>query len=474
MSYINNAALIRRDLMSRIAKIAFDSENWNEIDQIPVEMIPKNTLESLSGCIYKDRSILRSRLIALLGLDVQIDDEVSLLSSFAEKAVKREKITDNIFTIVNQACAGCVTNSYVVTNACRGCIARPCMMNCPKKAISVINGKALIDEKKCVNCGICQQSCPYHAITYIPIPCLAACPVDAIEKDDNNLVKINDEKCIHCGQCIRICPFNAIMDKSQIIDVIKLLKSDKKSVAIIAPAIAGQFSGDYPKMISALKKLGFDYIVEAAVGADITTQKESLELFDHLNAGNNFMTSSCCPAYVDSVEKHLPELKQNVSHTKSPMFYSAELASQTYKDAYCVFIGPCTAKKQEAFKYSEIKYVITFEELGALLVAKDIQLNALQNSEPDLKGSNSGRAFAKSGGVTDSIISANPDKNINAVNINGLNKKSIQNLKLYAKGILKADFLEIMTCEGGCIAGPNSVSNLKIAEKYLNNLLNKS
>jgi [FeFe] hydrogenase (group B1/B3) len=474
MSYINYATIIRRDLMSRIARITFENKGWNDLDHIPVEMIPKNSHSGLSGCIYKDRAILRSRIIALLGLDAQQDDEISLLSDYAKLAVKREKITDNIFTLLNHACAGCVTNSYVVTNACQGCIARPCMMNCPKKAIRVINGKAIIDEKLCVNCGICQQSCPYHAITYIPIPCLSVCPVGAVEKDDDHIIRINEDKCIHCGQCIRICPFNAIMDRSQILDVIRLILSEKKSIALIAPAVAGQFSGDYSKLIQAIRQLGFDYVVEVASGADVTTEKESEELFERLSQGHSFMTSSCCPAYVDTVERHLPELNAFVSHTKSPMYYTAIQALNQFPDGACVFIGPCTAKKQEAFKYQEIKYVITFEELGAMLSARNIQLDALEPSQPDISGTTAGRSFAVSGGVSRSILSANQGREIKVVNINGLNKKSIQSLKLYVNGTLKTDFIEVMTCEGGCIAGPNTVSNVKIAEKFLSKLINQS
>lgn len=473
MSYINNATLIRRDLMSRIAKIAFESHNLKEIDHIPVDMIPKNSQESLSGCIFKDRAILRSRIIALMGLDVKNDDEVTLLSEYAEHALDRDKITDNIFTILNHACAGCITNSYVVTNACQGCIARPCMMNCPKKAITIHQGKALINEDLCVNCGICQKSCPYHAITYIPIPCQSVCPVNAVEKDDDNLIKINDEKCIHCGQCIRICPFNAIMDKSQLLDVIKAIKSDKKTVAIIAPAIAGQFSANYKKLIKAIKMLGFDYIMEAAYGADVTVESEGPELLERLEQGHTFMTSSCCPAFVEATEKHIPEIKDNVSHSKSPMYYSAQKAKEFFPDALNIFIGPCTAKKQEAFKYSEIKYVMTFEELGAMLLAMNIEVDTCSEANPDYSGSKAGRNFALSGGVSSAIKNAFPNESIEITNINGLNKKSIQTLKLHAKGLLKSQFIEVMTCEGGCIAGPNAVSNVVIAEKYLQNLLNQ-
>ncbi len=180
--------------------------------------------------------------------------------------------------------------------------------------------KAHIDPQKCVECGRCAGVCPYSAIMNSKRPCEKACKIGAIAMDpENDVAVINNEKCISCGACAYQCPFGAIMDKSFILDAIDLIKkSDNnrnyKVYAIVAPSISSQFT--YAKLgqvITAIKRLGFFNVVEVALGADMVAYAEAQELVD-----KGFLTSSCCPAFVDYIKKEFPQLKEHISHNLSP------------------------------------------------------------------------------------------------------------------------------------------------------------
>lgn len=149
-------------------------------------------------------------------------------------------------------------------------------MNCPKGAINFNRktGQASIDHDKCISCGLCHKSCPYHAIVYIPVPCEEACPVKAISKDENNIEHIDETKCIYCGKCLNACPFGAIFEISQVFDILEAIRSGEQVIAIPAPSILGQFNAPIEKVYGALKQMGFADVVEVAEGAMQTTSHE--------------------------------------------------------------------------------------------------------------------------------------------------------------------------------------------------------
>ena len=179
------------------------------------------------------------------------------------------------------ACNACETTCYEVTDNCQGCLAHPCSSVCPVKAISIVDGRSTIDKEKCLKCGRCADTCPYHAIIKRERPCAAACGVGAIESDELGRAKINYDKCVSCGQCLVSCPFAAIADKSQILQLILALKSDEEVIAEIAPAFVGQFGplATPAKVKAALLEIGFSDVYEVANGADDVSVSEAEEFF---------------------------------------------------------------------------------------------------------------------------------------------------------------------------------------------------
>ncbi|QHI68381.1 monomeric [FeFe] hydrogenase [Tichowtungia aerotolerans] len=473
--YDNQANRIRKEVLVRVAR-AFFSEELRAIDRIPIDMRPRSG-ESSRCCVYKDREVLKYRAMAALGFGVEDEtDELTSLHEYYEKAQQRTCVKDIGLTVIDIACHACQKSRYVITDTCRGCLGRACQTNCPKDAIEIVNGRAVIDSGKCVDCGLCMKACPYNAVVRSPVPCEEICPVNAVSKDETGREIIDQEKCISCGQCTRACPFAAIQERSQMIDVLGRLKEDRPVVAMLAPSVIGQFPGNLEQIITALRRLGFDAVEEVATGADETARREAAEWKERIESGDAFMTTSCCPAYVEAVRKHIPEIGKFVSHTPSPMAISAGFVRETSPDAVTVFIGPCMAKRVEALQSSDVDYVLTFEELGAMLIAAGIDVQECEAAVIDEPAEAAGRGFAVSGGVTGAIQTqfADQENNLQPVGFDGLDKKALLQLKMAATRGCGGNFVEVMCCEGGCMSGPGVLSNPKTAARQLNALLKDS
>ena len=434
--------LLKYKVLREVARIAFDegefslANNFNDIAKTVTS--DKATMRC---CIYKERAIVAERIKLVCG---------------------GNRANPNIIEVIDIACDECPASGYQVSHDCRGCIAHRCESACRKGAISFDeNQKAHIDKTKCVNCGQCAKVCPYSAISNYTRPCEKACKIKAISMADSeeNPAQIDNNKCINCGACSYACPFGAIMDKSFILDAIRILKDSNKGdgfnvYAVVAPSIASQFV--YAKLgqvVTAIKKLGFYSVVEAALGADIVAYSESKEL-----AEKGFLTSSCCPAFVDYVKKFYPKLTENISHNLSPMAAIAKYIKETDETAKVIFIGPCTAKKAEAKQERVAQYVdcvLTFEELQALIDSRDIELTELPEDVLD-NASYYGRIFARSGGVSEAVGQAIKEQNIDftvdPLPCDGIEECKTALLKA-SRGILKNNFIEGMACVGGCIGG---------------------
>lgn len=473
MRVSNNAMLIRRELLARLARMLREGTAEQKIDRIALEMRPKGDATSRC-CVHKDRAVIKHKIMALLGFNVEDEqDELTTLSEYARMAYERKVPTANLLTVVDEACSSCVKINYVVTNMCRGCVARPCTLNCRKDAIAFLNGQAIIDASKCVNCGLCLKVCPFHAIIYQPVPCEEACPLGAISKDERGIEHIDESTCIHCGKCVSACPFGAVVEKTHLVEIYRAFHSGQRVVALVAPALAGQFKAPMEKILGALRALGFHEVVEVASGADTTAQREAAEFQERMEGGAPFMTTSCCPAYVRLVDRHIPELQPFVSHTRSPMAYTAEKVRQGDPEAVVVMLSPCTAKRSEAFRDPNVDYVLGFEEVSSMLEAHDVEVAASPDValDPDITGV--ARGFCVSGGVTRAVERYAPQAEIKPVLVDGIDKAQIRLLKGYPKAC-PGNFVEIMSCEGGCLGGCHVIHSPKAAIRQVDELVKRS
>ena len=401
---------------------------------------------SMRCCIYKERAVMNERLKMAMGGD---------------------KSNPNIIEVMPVACDECPVAGVEVTQACRGCIAHHCMNTCPKKAISIVDRKAHIDKSKCIECGRCVTVCPYSAIVKHTRPCMNACKPNAISINDDMKAEINNDKCIQCGACVYQCPFGAIMDKSFILDAIRMLRESENNTkyhvyAVVAPAISGQFNLPLGKVVAGIKKLGIYSVVEAALGADMVAYNEAAEL-----AEKGFLTSSCCPAFVRYIETQFPKLKENISHNPSPMVEISKHLKKLDPNSKVIFIGPCTAKKAEVRKEAVKPYVdlaLTFEELQALFDSRKIELAKL-DEEPLDNASYYGRIFARCGGLAEAVAEALKEQGIteeqfklNAVACDGIANCRMALLKAQS-GKREENFIEGMACINGCIGGAAALSH---------------
>ena len=163
---------LKREILVRLIK-AYLSDNFEEKTRlIPYDMRPKGSEVPYRCCIFKERAILRDRAIAGLGFSIEDTDDSALLSDLAAKAEKREVPEEHPLTVLTTACKGCVPSRIYVTDLCHYTyIYCPCVNTCKFGAISIQNGKSVIDPAKCKNCGMCAQVCPYQAIQKIIVPC---------------------------------------------------------------------------------------------------------------------------------------------------------------------------------------------------------------------------------------------------------------------------------------------------------------
>ena len=448
----NRVEVIRYQVLREMARHAWEGHDaftaFNEIANV----VAKRGEPPMSCCIYKDRAIIAERMRIGLGEFHGSKDTVQ---------------------VVSIACDECPKSGHMVTDICRGCVAHNCREVCPRKAI-VIDGRgyAHIDKDRCVECGRCATACKYNAIINMHRPCERVCPTGAISMDEDGSACIDQEKCIVCGACVYECPFGAVNDISgimRVVDAIKDKKGDQKIFAVVAPAVAVQFPGTtVGQVFSAIKALGFDGVYEVAMGADETALTEAAELKE-----KGFLTSSCCPAFVEYVNVEFPELRDHVSSTLSPMALTGRAIKRKYPDSKIYFIGPCIAKKYECKTDRAEPYidrVLTFLELMALLDSRDIDISSMPEMELQ-DASAYGRGFAKSGGVTRAIEEAikeldMEDFEFKPVICNGVSECRTALLRAKA-GKLNGNFIEGMICEGGCIKGNGTLVNKKNTDLHI-------
>ena len=436
---------LKYKVLREVARHAWDGTLLENLVEIPKKIVPGKE-PTMRCCVYKERAILGERVKLAIGGD---------------------KHNPNVIQVIDIACDECPAAGYEVTDSCRGCLAHRCEDVCKRGAISFDhNHVAHIDKTKCVECGQCAKVCPFAAIANRKRPCQNACKVKAIQINEDNAAKIDYEKCISCGACVYQCPFGAITDKSFIVDAINILKGSKQNTeykvyAIVAPSISSQFA--YAKLgqvITGLKELGFYTTIEAALGADMVAVEETKELVE-----KGFLTSSCCPAFVNYIHKNFPDLVEFISHNPSPMTALAAYIKSQDPNARVIFIGPCTAKKMELQRETVKPYVdtvLTFEELQALFDSRGIDITMLDEGVLD-NASYYGRIFARSGGLTDAVAEGVKEFEFNDFALKPAVCDGIEECRLAllkkSKNMLDANFIEGMACIGGCIGGAGCLTH---------------
>ena len=467
-------------MLAKLVAMWKSDELLEKIDSMLYEMYPRNRKPKGRCCIHKERAVMKYKTMAMMGFTMKDEvSEMTPLSGYVKQMLERKgsSVTDNtVLHVMDEACSSCVKINYEVSNLCRGCVARPCYTNCPKDAITYDKeGKAHIDHEKCISCGKCHQVCPYHAIIYMPVPCEEACPVKAISKDEFGVEHIDPEKCIYCGKCLNACPFGAIFDKCEVFDVLKEIRNGKRVIAMVAPAVLAQFGKPLEQVYGALKSAGFDDVVEVAYGAEETIRREAEELQEKIEEGQPFMTTSCCPAYVNLAKKHIPEIVKYVSSTGSPMHYTAKYAKDKFgSECVAVFIAPCASKKAEGAADANVDYVWTFRELDAVFQGLGIDIDSTMPYVPAEYASREAYNFAKTTGVFNAVKKHIGNEELEGVVVADLNKKNIALLKGYAKtGKCPGKLVEVMSCPGGCITGPCACSTGGEAARRFETEVNK-
>lgn len=363
------------------------------------------------------------------------------------------------------------------------------------------------DPNKCILCGDCVRTCA--EIQGLGI-------IDFVNRGSKMRVStafgrpLSETACVGCGQCRVVCPTGAITVNQNIHPVWEALADRNTKVVVqIAPAVRVAIGDKFGlpkgenalgKLVAALKLMGFDQVYDTNFGADLTVVEEAAELVEKIKEGDLPLFTSCCPAWVKFCEEKYPDLKKHISSCRSPQqMFGAVLKEESRMDTssdkkktVVVSIMPCTAKKAEILRpehytYGEqnVDYVLTTTEITRMIKEAGIDLAQIKPDAMDMPfglSSGGGAIFGVTGGVTEAVLrqlidSYNPDdlemikltgirgndgikeatvtlhgREVHIGVVNGLKNAAIV-MDGIRSGEMKFDFVEVMACRSGCIAG---------------------
>ena len=463
---------IRKGVFTEVAKMAYAGGDYSHAEDIPFIIVPGDQPRHRES-VFLERAIVGERVRLAMGLGLRpVQTRMLMTEGMDHAAVAEQYYAPPLINIIPYACHRCTENEYRVVD-CQNCLAASCHKVCPTGAVYFDHNRSHIDTEKCIRCGKCANACPYNAIIHTRRPCAASCGVNAIASDDQGRAVIDQDRCVSCGMCLVHCPFGAIVDKGQIFQVIQSILRGDRVVAIVAPAFVGQFGKNVTpeKFTAAMMVLGVQKVVEGAVGADLCTIGEAKDFLEKVPQQQDFMATSCCPAWHTMIRKLFPAQTENISITLTPMVYTARMVKREDPECKVVFVGPCAAKKLEAIREdirSDVDFVLTFEELMGMFEAKEVDLSAMEEGEALTEGTAAGRGYAVSGGVAGAVAGLiqewDPEREVKTARAEGLD--SCRKLMMAAKaGKYQGYLLEGMACPGGCTGGAGTIAPIEQASR---------
>lgn len=294
--------------------------------------------------------------------------------------------------------------------------------------------------------------------------CIRECPTKAIKVCDSK-ASVIDSMCIYCGQCVSVCPTGAKKVRDGIAKAKLLIKNRKEVYVSLAPSYIVEFGTDYPKVIHALKQLGFKGVSETALGAQ-EVSKQVRRFLEGRQEGTYI--SSACPVVVEYIRKYYPQHSLSITPFMSPMLTHAKQLRKWYgNDIGVVFIGPCIGKKAEAdTSFESVDAVLTFDELQQWLKLANIDVHIKstddeQNAFIPCKAQ-LGTIYPTDGGMAETIKSTNTLSDCHFLSYSGLNniKHILENWDVDESE--DTIFLELLACETGCLNGPG-MSDKKVS-----------
>ncbi len=481
-----------------------------------LELIRKANIDLPTFCYHSDLSVYGACRLCIVDIDgTGIITSCSTIpkhgmqvkTNTAELRKMRKMYLELILANHHQSCTTCVkSNSCKLSDLANRMGVTEVRFKTTEKKMKIDDSSPSLvrDPNKCILCGDCVRACnEIQGIGAIDFVNRGSKAVVAPAYNKN----LNEVDCVYCGLCASVCPTGAITVKQEIDRVWDAIGDDSKMVvAQIAPAVRvalGELFGleagtlTTGKIVAALKMLGVDKVFDTSFAADLTVMEEANEFIKRKESGQNLpQFTSCCPAWVKYAEQYYSDLLGNLSSCKSPQQMFGAVAKdtlpQTYgidkKDMFVVSVMPCSAKKFEAKRPEfdgDVDAVITTEELGRMIKQAGIQFNKLMPESLDMPlgfKTGAGVIFGTSGGVSEAVLRyasekisgakvTNPDFvevrgdegiRVKTVKIGETELKlaivhGLKNAKEIAKqareGKCDYDFVEVMSCPGGCIAG---------------------